>query len=201
MTTFPPIDLPPPRKGTGPLAAIAADANEFRKALKMLDDRTRALFPHPSPSIRPSVTPAGTTYTAAGGARPAREQLLPFECFTRSVPSETETGTFIMQLVGAPGTIGEELIEETIEEDPADGTWYFYTRVTIDATTGATTEVIAQWFDAVQVNTPTVGHQLMNAFEVVDGNPTPAFVEGINFGPVYFLVKGGVDDKWEVVVI
>jgi hypothetical protein len=200
MTTFPPIDLPPPRKGTGPLAAIAADANEFRKALKMLDDRTRALFPHPSPSIRPSVTPAGTTYTAAGGARPAREQLLPFEAYARSVESEETPGTFELQLVAAPGTIAAFSKPETVETAPADGTWYFYVSATVNATTGAITETNAEWSNSEIANTATVYYALLAEIVIADGEIDGPIVQ-YTYGPMAAVVHGGVSNTWEVYLV
>jgi hypothetical protein len=67
--SFPELPLPPEPRATGTLVPLARWASKLLAAVRHLDDRTRALYPQPSPTVLPTITDSGTTYAASQTAR------------------------------------------------------------------------------------------------------------------------------------
>lgn len=201
MPDDPPIILPPERKATGALKLVAEDIGMLADAIKMLDERQRMQVIRPAPGVRPRVGPGGTVLQVDAG-RAARDEPLPFECRVANRRVEVSPGNFeqVLCLIAAPGTIGAESHAETVEQDPADATWYFYTSVTLDAVTGAVTSTTAEWVDAEQSNTSTTFYFQMASVEI-SGGVVATPLEQYNYGPMLVIQKGGVTDTWGPILL
>lgn len=77
--SFPRLKLPQRRKGTGAFQKLAADYNAVLDCLRELESRTQHLFPQPSPTVQPKMSPSGTTWTAAASSGGVSAGNLPWQ--------------------------------------------------------------------------------------------------------------------------
>lgn len=109
-------------------------------------------------------------------------------------------------LKATPGTISDdeelyEVFEETVEVDPADGTWYFQAIVEISGSDIWPVTASVQWSTTSVSSTPTKRVVTLGTIEVVDEFPVAATKVQFTYGPLYVIYHGGISNQWNVVVI
>ena len=101
-----------------------------------------------------------------------------------------EISTTATSLVAAPGVVDGSSRPATIEEDPADGTWYLEAKVSINSTTGDVTARSAQWASSPSSNTTTDFFSIIGTVEVTDGVPDPGTIDQYTYGPMVVIIHG-----------
>jgi hypothetical protein len=113
------------------------------------------------------------------------ELEFPFQIYDTGTAFVSRAGTF-------NGSYGELTQAAT-----TDGTWRLYASLTINATTGAITTSSVAWYTSAQTDTSTVYYHLIGT-GVVSGSGTTRTVTNFNYGPISFLIRGGVTGDWTV---
>jgi len=113
------------------------------------------------------------------------ELEFPFQIYDTGTAFVSRAGTF-------NGSYGELTQAAT-----TDGTWRLYASLTINATTGEITASSVAWYASAQTDTSTVYYHLIGT-GVVSGSGTTRTVTNFNYGPISFLIRGGVTGDWTV---
>ena len=121
----------------------------------------------------------------AGGGGGGIPATYPFEIY--------DTGAAFVSRAGVFNGACDELTQAAT----TDGTWRLYASLTINTTTGEITASSVAWYASAQTDTSTVYYHLIGT-GVVSGGGTTRTVTNFNYGPIYFLIMGGVTGDWTV---
>jgi len=120
-----------------------------------------------------------------GGSGSGGALELPFQIY--------DTGT---SFVSRAGTFNGSHAELT-QAATTDGTWRLYASLTINATTGDVTASGVAWYASAQTDSSTTFYHLIGT-GVVSGSGTTRTVSNNNYGPLSYLIRGGVTGDWAV---
>jgi hypothetical protein len=130
--------------------------------------------------------PQKTIELPSGKAQKTEAVLeLPFQIYDTGTSFVSRAGTF-------NGSYGELTQVAT-----TDGTWRLYAKLTINETTGTTETSSVEWYASTQTDSPTTYYHLIGT-GVVSGGGTTRTVTNSNYGPISYLVRGGVTNDWTV---
>lgn len=170
-----PIKIPPIVKAGDPITARWA--NDLRDALQRLRDRV--------PVIKGA---------SSGGASALN---LPFEIYTGT---EVVLGVTKPTINARDGVFDMTEFVDIKEVEPADGVWYLQAKAVIDLDTGAITERLVEFVDVTGVSDASTFYSTIGSIEVIDGIPDASTIIQSNYGPLFTLRYGGIDEKWAVII-
>jgi len=104
-----------------------------------------------------------------------------------------DTGTAFVSRAGTFNGSHGELTQSAT----TDGTWRLYASLTINATTGDVTASGVAWYASAQTDSSTTFYHLIGT-GVVSGSGTTRTVSNNNYGPLSYLIRGGVTGDWAV---
>jgi len=138
----------------------------------------------------PTVSGGGEVTHVFGGTiltpdRRARQALkkLPFEI--------TASAT---KLIAAAGTVHLTPIEKTILKDPANGDWYFITKISINNETGEILETSAEWVSEIPEESETEFLRVVGIVTIAAQKVEAAI--NFDFGPVNVFLFGTPTNRW-----
>ena len=101
-------------------------------------------------------------------------------------------------LIAAAGIIDVDEHAEEINTTMTNGTWYFRAKVVINDSTGEITSTDVLWSTTEAANTSTDFYQTLAEVDIVSGVPDASTIVQYNYGPLFLVIHGGVDDVWGV---
>ena len=175
-----PIKIPTIVKAGDPITARWA--NDLRDALQRLRDRV--------PVIKGA---------SSGGASALN---LPFEIYTGT---EVVLGITKPTINARDGVFDMTEFVDIKEIEPADGVWYLQAKAVVDLDTGAITERLVEFVDVTGVSDASTFYSTIGSIEVIDGVPDASTINAStiiqsNYGPLFTLRYGGIDEKWAVII-
>ena len=160
-----------PQRATPNTPVKAEHINSHARAIEEIQSRIDTFVPNTKPSI------------VASGRLPFTIRVTP------------------TSLIGAPGTIEGSSIAEKVETSPANGTWYFLAKVTINNSTGVITAAVTQWLTSNPSNTATEFYSVLATVDVVSGIPDSSTITQFNYGPIFVVFYGAVSNVWKIFVL
>jgi hypothetical protein len=122
---------------------------------------------------------------------------LPFEIYTSS---ELVDGLPKPTINARDGVFDMTEFVNIKEVEPADGIWYLQAKAVIDLDTGAITERLVEFVDETGVSDASTFYSTIGSIEVIDGVPDASTIIQSNYGPLFTLRYGGIDEKWAVII-
>lgn len=123
---------------------------------------------------------------------------LPFQIYA----SADENGN--LTLNAAPGTVGgysggANTYATITETNPADGAWFLEASASINAASGSFTGSSVEFVRNESSSTATTAYRTIGFCYVEDG--IPGGFEQYDYGPLISISHGGLEDKWNVILI
>lgn len=167
-----PIGYTPPKRGE---RIKASDIQGIAKAVKRLTRRGRENYQTAFPT-------------------PGR---FPFEIYVNT----EVVGAAVKPTINArDGVFDMTEFVDIKEIEPADGVWYLQAKAVIDLDTGAITERLVEFVDETGVSDASTFYSTIGSIEVIDGVPDASTIIQSNYGPLFTLRYGGIDEKWAVII-
>lgn len=144
--------------------------------------------PNQPPKFGPNVNEPQKTIEINTGSSSVSSPKLPFHISATPALLKAE-----------PGVVGSTSISAKEVVTPADGSWYFYAKVVINATTGGVVSEDAVWGNTIPADTSTDYHREIGSVEVLLGEVVgPPMSLQFTYGPIAVVVGGGFSSVWTV---